>query len=773
MNAVLLDGSTPCYRLLVDGIAASWNGVCESRPLSQTEQHAGGVACSRVEVENGVGGGGELSPSALRRSTRACALKAAERIKLKESLTPIIDGLASHSGEGYVSGDDDLEEGKRPAKKRRLASGFVLDQSNCKFGIRLEGDEVLLMSDESEVSSLNDVEVEHLKKTYEKIIHRDMSEEQKRERELLIKTMEADLRLEEAKLTMLKKLRLSQHVSVRQLQDANVRKMTANVAQNGSGNAYKPPVATPPARSAVAHSSHAKASTSSSTSSRAAANAAAALMKLTPQQQQMLQNAAKSGLLNSAAAQAILQQAQQQAQANGRMNQQAAALAAAAALSQQQSRINAIAQTTARESAVQKAAAAKLALRRQLEQQLLQIPPPRPPPPDMQFIPNGNQPDFCYLLGLDLAVQRILKDKNATRRVSEGPYICEECGTDYTPLWRAIGADENSLHLYCEACVKAAQKKKMRQDHTALLRKAFNKVLEKEQECGTDYTPLWRAIGADENSLHLYCEACVKAAQKKKMRQDHTALLRKAFNKVLEKEQELEKEIAEGKYEASVPTSSTPRSATPVATPPPKHTTKAAPSTPGTSTSSLKTSASSSALLHQHSKSTTHKRPASNAGGIGSSSAATQSVAAAAAAAAIAAAAGGATSSNLLQQQMAAAAAFRHSSPMLAAMMANPLLNAPNMLQMQWNPLVQQRLPNLAMAALAQAVQSAQQSGGSAAGTGATAAANPLAALAATVNPAAAAALFSNPQMARQLQQVYQASQRNFLLEYAKSQVKK
>uniref|UniRef100_A0A183U111 P66_CC domain-containing protein n=1 Tax=Toxocara canis TaxID=6265 RepID=A0A183U111_TOXCA len=234
------------------------NGVCESRPLSQTEQHAGGVACSRVEVENGVGGGGELSPSALRRSTRACALKAAERIKLKESLTPIIDGLASHSGEGYVSGDDDLEEGKRPAKKRRLASGFVLDQSNCKFGIRLEGDEVLLMSDESEVSSLNDVEVEHLKKTYEKIIHRDMSEEQKRERELLIKTMEADLRLEEAKLTMLKKLRLSQHVSVRQLQDANVRKMTANVAQNGSGNAYKPPVATPPARSAVAHSSHAK-----------------------------------------------------------------------------------------------------------------------------------------------------------------------------------------------------------------------------------------------------------------------------------------------------------------------------------------------------------------------------------------------------------------------------------------------------------------------------------------------------------------------------------
>lgn len=68
-----------------------------------------------------------------------------------------------------------------------------------------------------------------------------------------------------------------------------------------------------------------------------------------------------------------------------------------------------------------------------------------------------------------------------SRRVTEGPYLCEECGTDFTPVWRAIGADENSLNLYCDACVKAAQKKKLRQEHTALLRKAFNKVMEKEQ----------------------------------------------------------------------------------------------------------------------------------------------------------------------------------------------------------------------------------------------------------------------------------------------------
>lgn len=39
----------------------------------------------------------DMSSASLRRSTRACALKAAERIKLKETLTPVIDGVASHS----------------------------------------------------------------------------------------------------------------------------------------------------------------------------------------------------------------------------------------------------------------------------------------------------------------------------------------------------------------------------------------------------------------------------------------------------------------------------------------------------------------------------------------------------------------------------------------------------------------------------------------------------------------------------------------------------
>merc|ERR1712008_356484 len=49
----------------------------------------------------------------------------------------------------------------------------------------------------------------------------------------------------------------------------------------------------------------------------------------------------------------------------------------------------------------QRQAAARLALRKQLEKTLLRIPPPKPPPPEMHFIPNPNNTEFIYLLGLE------------------------------------------------------------------------------------------------------------------------------------------------------------------------------------------------------------------------------------------------------------------------------------------------------------------------------------------------------------------------------------
>ncbi|VDM96742.1 unnamed protein product [Thelazia callipaeda] len=699
------------------------NGLCHESTSSNIEQS--GIAETAISKSSVAVG--NVSPSSLRRSTRACALKAAERIKLKETLTPVIDGMTSHGGIACISGPENDDSDEPLFKKKRYAEGQKLDQTDCKFGIKMEDDEVLLMSDESELSSLNELEFEQVRKVYDRTVNREQTDEQKKEREIMVKNIEAELRKDEAKLLMLKKLQISQQHSVKQIQEANVRKLTANVAQNGSGHAYKPPVAAIQTR--PVSNSQVKASTSN-TSSRpsiavtSAAAAAAALMNanLTPQQQQMLHNAAKSGFINPATAQALLQQAQQHVQSNnGRLTQHAAALATAALLSQHQqqhqSRNNAAAILAAKETAAQRATAARAALRRQLEQHLLQIPSPRSAPLDMHFIPNANQPDFLVYLGLDIAVQRLLKDKTAFKRVAVGPYVCEECGTDFTPVWRAIGADDNSLNLYCDACVKSAQKKKLRQEHAALLRKVFNKITEKEQE--------------------------------------------------------LEKQIAEGKFETVGPSSSTPRSSTPATPPLCPSTLKTTPSSSAASFSTPKASTSSTGHQHHHAKLGSHKRSAatsSNTSTVGQSASQT----AAAAAAALAAAAGATGATSFLQQQMAAAVALRQTNPMLAAMMANPLLNAPSMLQLQWNPLVQQRLPNLAMAALAQAVQNAQQNSGSGNIAANAAAANPLAALAASMNPAAAAAMFSsNPQMVRQLQQAQQAMQRNFLLEYAKSQSKK
>lgn len=54
--------------------------------------------------------------------------------------------------------------------KRKLTSGRDLDQYDCKFGIRLDSDDdVLLMSDESEVSSLDEEDVADLRHRYNEV----------------------------------------------------------------------------------------------------------------------------------------------------------------------------------------------------------------------------------------------------------------------------------------------------------------------------------------------------------------------------------------------------------------------------------------------------------------------------------------------------------------------------------------------------------------------------------------------------------------------------
>ncbi|KAI1229987.1 hypothetical protein IHE44_0010704 [Lamprotornis superbus] len=53
-------------------------------------------------------------------------------------------------------------------------------------------------------------------------------------------------------------------------------------------------------------------------------------------------------------------------------------------------------------------AAAKLALRKQLEKTLLEIPPPKPPAPLLHFLPSAANSEFIYMVGLEEVVQSVI-----------------------------------------------------------------------------------------------------------------------------------------------------------------------------------------------------------------------------------------------------------------------------------------------------------------------------------------------------------------------------
>ncbi|KAL7992949.1 hypothetical protein Chor_017205 [Crotalus horridus] len=108
------------------------------------------------------------------------------------------------------------------------------------------------------------------------------------------------------------------------------------------------------------------------------------------------------------------------------------------------------------DSPASRQAAAKLALRKQLEKTLLEIPPPKPPAPEMNFLPS----------------------KVSVSPSSQEPYTCVQCKTDFTCRWR----EEKSGSIMCETCMSSNQKKALKAEHTSRLKAAFVKALQQEQE---------------------------------------------------------------------------------------------------------------------------------------------------------------------------------------------------------------------------------------------------------------------------------------------------
>uniref|UniRef100_A0A3B4AKQ6 GATA-type domain-containing protein n=1 Tax=Periophthalmus magnuspinnatus TaxID=409849 RepID=A0A3B4AKQ6_9GOBI len=124
------------------------------------------------------------------------------------------------------------------------------------------------------------------------------------------------------------------------------------------------------------------------------------------------------------------------------------------------------------DSPASRQAAAKLALRKQLEKTLLEIPPPKPPAPEFNFLPSAANNEFIYLLGLEEVVQKLLEMHGRE------PYVCAQCKTDFTSRWRK----EKSGTVLCDQCMSSNQKKALKAEHTTRLKAAFVKALQQEQE---------------------------------------------------------------------------------------------------------------------------------------------------------------------------------------------------------------------------------------------------------------------------------------------------
>nr|XP_055057156.1 transcriptional repressor p66-alpha-like isoform X2 [Misgurnus anguillicaudatus] len=131
-------------------------------------------------------------------------------------------------------------------------------------------------------------------------------------------------------------------------------------------------------------------------------------------------------------------------------------------------------------------AAMKLALRKQLEKTLLEIPSPKPPAGEFNFLPSAANNEFIYLLGLEEVVQNLLDSMGRGKQglyaglgaTSEEPFCCSQCKTDFTCRWRK---GKGGVFI-CEQCMSTNQKKVVKTEHTSRLKSAFVKALQQEQE---------------------------------------------------------------------------------------------------------------------------------------------------------------------------------------------------------------------------------------------------------------------------------------------------
>lgn len=312
------------------------------------------------------------------------------------------------------------------------------------------------------------------------------------ERQQMIKALREELRLEEARLVLLKKLRQSQ------MQKENMVQKVP-VVQNAT-SAQPPPLHSSsglsklPVRPGM-HNPEPQNLRSAQGHTVIRSGANASLPPMLMSQRVIAPNPAqlhgqrglssKPGMgRSSSMANAVGYQTGQQVSSQhsnssaiymNLAHMQAAAAAGAGALGG----ASAVSPSTITDQASSQAAA-KLALRKQLEKTLLEIPPPKPPAPLLHFLPSAANSEFIYMVGLEEVVQSVLdsqgKFRGSLSRME--PFYCAQCRTDFTPHWKR----EKSGRILCEQCMTSNQKKALKAEHTNRLKNAFVKALQQEQE---------------------------------------------------------------------------------------------------------------------------------------------------------------------------------------------------------------------------------------------------------------------------------------------------
>ncbi|CDW54486.1 hypothetical protein TTRE_0000275601 [Trichuris trichiura] len=164
----------------------------------------------------------EKSPNSLRRSQRASARRAQERMRgefkdmLEAEATTTVGMKRSKDDDSETASELDSERlcAEHP-KKRRSANDVYLDPGNSHFAIQEDVDGVVVfLSDDSEVSSFKADELEMIRKLHTKCKPFDLTKDQQKQRLIMINELKAQLRVEEARLIIMKKMRLSQQLPV-------------------------------------------------------------------------------------------------------------------------------------------------------------------------------------------------------------------------------------------------------------------------------------------------------------------------------------------------------------------------------------------------------------------------------------------------------------------------------------------------------------------------------------------------------------------------------